>query len=351
MNPGLLPVLWIEVPPRRQAASTRARTDGSMPGGCWNSPRVVTTLAPDSSRRHTSSKSQLCGMYSTQSAPRARISSIESVARTPVGPPRPHRSPASRPTLSGEYTYRPDQRHVRVLDDPAQRAGADVAGGPLHHPVVALTLGFSPFLGQRGLVQHVGGQPHVGGVHELPVPTDGTHPVGLRRCGRSAMDARASSISWAVGANTSLAMAIWSGWIAHLPSKPSRLACTAARRIALGVLVGRVRRVDGVDAGARAAARTWTRAKCQKSPGYSLTGSKLPSTRARSEAERSPAPKMIASSRSLAPAISAALRQPLGLLDEHLEADAFGQAELGLQLGEEHVDPPDVAGRAAPWAR
>ena len=60
----------------------------------------------------------------------------------------------------------------------------------------------------------------------------------------------------------------------------------------------------------RAAARTWTRAKCQKSPGYSLIGSKLPSTRARSEAERSPAPKMMASSRSLARAISAALDRP-----------------------------------------
>ena len=44
------------------------------------------------------------------------------------------------------------------------------------------------------------------------------------------MDSRASAISSAVGANTSLAMAIWSGWMAHLPSNPSRLACTADRR-------------------------------------------------------------------------------------------------------------------------
>ena len=61
---------------------------------------------------------------------------------------------------------------------------------------------------------------------------------------------------------------------------------------------------------ARAAVTTWKRAKCQKSPGYSLTGSKLPSTRARCEADRSPAPKMMASSRSLARAISAALARP-----------------------------------------
>ena len=36
--------------------------------------------------------------------------------------------------------------------------------------------------------------------------------------------------------------------MAHLPSKPSRLACVAAAPVAVGVLVGGVRRVDGVDA-------------------------------------------------------------------------------------------------------
>ena len=103
MNPGLLPVLWIEVPPRRQAASTRSRDSGSMLAGWWNSPRVVTTLAPDSSSRQTSSTSSARGMYSTQSAPSPRISSMSRVARTPVGA-SPQSSPASRPALSGEYT-------------------------------------------------------------------------------------------------------------------------------------------------------------------------------------------------------------------------------------------------------
>ena len=32
MKPGLLPVLWIDVPPRRQAASIRSRDAGSMLG-------------------------------------------------------------------------------------------------------------------------------------------------------------------------------------------------------------------------------------------------------------------------------------------------------------------------------
>ena len=62
MKPGLLPVLWIEVSPRAQARLDAARIAGSMLAGWWNSPRVVTTFAPDSSRRHTSSMSHCCGM-------------------------------------------------------------------------------------------------------------------------------------------------------------------------------------------------------------------------------------------------------------------------------------------------
>ena len=103
MNPGLLPVEWIEVPPCAHASSTRWRTAGSMLSGRWNSPRVVTMLAPDARIRHTSSKSQPCCMYRTQSASRARMSSIEFVATTPVVP-TPQSSPASLPALSGECT-------------------------------------------------------------------------------------------------------------------------------------------------------------------------------------------------------------------------------------------------------
>ena len=106
MNPGLLPVLWTEVPPCSQAASTRLRTSGSMLSGRWNSPLVVTTLAPAASSRHTSSTSQAAGMYRTQSAPRARISPMSPVAVTPVAG-RPQRSPASCPALAGLCTYTP----------------------------------------------------------------------------------------------------------------------------------------------------------------------------------------------------------------------------------------------------
>ena len=106
MNPGLMPVLCSEEPPRWQAASMRSRISGLTLSGRWNSMRVVTTLAPDSSNRHSTSISASLAMYSTQSGSRARISSMSRVATTPVGS-APHSSPASRPTLASEYTYSP----------------------------------------------------------------------------------------------------------------------------------------------------------------------------------------------------------------------------------------------------
>jgi len=62
MKPGLDPVEWMEVPPAAQAASTRARSAGSMLPGWWNSPRVVTMFAPDDSSVQTSSRLQAAGM-------------------------------------------------------------------------------------------------------------------------------------------------------------------------------------------------------------------------------------------------------------------------------------------------
>jgi len=62
MKPGLLPVLWTEVPPSSHACSTRARTSSGRLAGRWNSPRVVTTFVPEARSRHTTSKSQPWGM-------------------------------------------------------------------------------------------------------------------------------------------------------------------------------------------------------------------------------------------------------------------------------------------------
>ena len=60
----------------------------------------------------------------------------------------------------------------------------------------------------------------------------------------------------------------------------------------------------------RAATITLLRAYAQKSPGYSPSGSKLVSTRAPWDNEKSPTPKISASSRGLAVAISSALASP-----------------------------------------
>ena len=46
-----------------------------------------------------------------------------------------------------------------------------------------------------------------------------------------------------------MAIGTWPGWMAHLPSKPSALACERRPPVALGVLVGGIGRVDGVDHG------------------------------------------------------------------------------------------------------
>ena len=96
----------MEVPPSAHARSTRSLSAGGMLPGWWNSPRVVTMFVPAARMAHTWSRSQTAGMYSTQSAPSAMISSASAVAVTPVGG-RPHRSPASRPALAAEVTYTP----------------------------------------------------------------------------------------------------------------------------------------------------------------------------------------------------------------------------------------------------
>ena len=105
MKPGLLPgavdrgAALPDRPPR-----SASRISGSRLAGWWNSPRVVTMLAPDASRRHTSSKSQR--LRHVQHAVGAEGQDRRRCRRwpsTPVGAV-PHSSPASRPALSGEYT-------------------------------------------------------------------------------------------------------------------------------------------------------------------------------------------------------------------------------------------------------
>ncbi len=135
MNPGLLPVPWIDVPPRRQADSMRSRTDWLQSG------RVLELAAG----RHD------VGAGLEQAADIVEIAGLRHV-QDAVGPEGedlvdrvrgPHPGGGARAAqLAGIATdlvrrvhVQTDQRHVRMLDDPAQRAGPDIAGGPLDHPV------------------------------------------------------------------------------------------------------------------------------------------------------------------------------------------------------------------------
>ena len=86
--------------------------------------------------------------------------------------------------------------------------------------------------GQRRLVQHVLGQAHVGGVDERAVAPDGADAVGLRPRGRPRSPPGRRRPRRRSGRTPRWRSAIWLGWIAHLPSKPSRLACTARAPVA-----------------------------------------------------------------------------------------------------------------------
>ncbi len=135
MNPGLLPVLWIEVPPARQASSTRARIAGSMPAGRWNSPRVVTTLAPDASRRHTSSTSQPL-RHVQHAVGRQRQHLVDAGGGGHAHLVEPAQVAGVAPGLVGAVHVHAHQLEARVLDHAPQRAAADVARRPLDHPVL-----------------------------------------------------------------------------------------------------------------------------------------------------------------------------------------------------------------------
>ena len=108
MNPGLLPVLWIEVRPCRQAAvDPLTPTAGSMAAGPVELAPGRHDVGPGPSRRQTSSKSHSCGMYRTQSGrargsvrgPRwpAPRSAPGRTARRRRGPPCPGCARGGRP--------------------------------------------------------------------------------------------------------------------------------------------------------------------------------------------------------------------------------------------------------------
>ena len=89
---------------------------------------------------------------------------------------------------------------------------------------MVLILGREP-----GLVHDVLRETYVGGVDEGAIAADRTDAVQL---GAPVDLDRRLRLRYVLGLgeNTALATGTWRGWIAHLPSKPSRLACRALRR-------------------------------------------------------------------------------------------------------------------------
>ena len=121
--------------------------------------------------------------------------------------------------------------------------------------------------------------------------------------------------------------------MAHLPSKPEQAGVDRAAAVAVGVLVGRVRRVDGVDA---------------RGPGGGehLHAGEVPEVAGvladRVEVAVDPGPqrgRQVAGAEDdrlepvAGPGDLGRVGQPLGLLDQHLEPDALASSRASSRAG------------------
>src|ERR1700756_4596711 len=108
-NFSVIPPGWIPDPcnvtPPAIAASSIALTFGWVRSG-YTQPIGVTTFLPERRIAQTSSSSATSGLYITQSASRARMSSTLDVAVTPIGS-APRMSPTSRPLFELLSTQHP----------------------------------------------------------------------------------------------------------------------------------------------------------------------------------------------------------------------------------------------------
>ena len=105
MNPGLLPVLWIDVPPRRAGRlDPGPRPSGSMLAGWWNSPAVVTTLS--ARRQQAAHLVDVAALGHVEDAVGARGPGRRRSRRwrSRRSAPSPHSSPASTARLVGAST-------------------------------------------------------------------------------------------------------------------------------------------------------------------------------------------------------------------------------------------------------
>ena len=179
MNPGLLPVLWIDVPPCRQAASTRSRRRGpcSPDGGTRRGSSRCRAPRPAGGTPRRGRSPAACRARSP--LPSARTSSMSPVARTPVGPsPQLPRRPCRPWWASGRARPPGSAAGAR---SPAGATGCRCCRWPTARPAgrsasPADRRGHRPgplASGQAGLVEHVLGQAHVGRVDEPAVAPDG----------------------------------------------------------------------------------------------------------------------------------------------------------------------------------
>ena len=134
--------------------------------------------------------------------------------------------------------------------------------------------------------------------------------------------------------------------MAHLPSKPSALRLQRRTPVALGILIGGVGRVDGVDHGGPGRGQHLHAGEVPEVTGVGHDGVEVavdPGVQGRREVAGAEDQRFepIARLRDLE-----RVGQALRLLNEDLQADRPGETELGLELRQQHVDPPHVAGRA-----
>ncbi len=185
---------------------------------------------------------------------------------------------------------------------------------------------------ERRLVQHVGGQPHVGGVHQPAVPSDGAHALGLRgTVGRDGLlgltDLRLGGSEDVVGDGDLAGM---DGPLAVVSEQAGVLGRPA---VALRVLVRGVRGVDGVDARGPGGAQDLDPGEVPEVPRVLADRVEVavhPGPQRGGEVAGAEDDRLQPVAR---PGDLGGVGQSLGLLDQHLEGDALAQARAWSRAG------------------
>src|SRR5829696_4855846 len=199
--------------------------------------------------------------------------------------------------------------------------------------------------GERGLVEGVLGQAHVGGVDQPAVAPDGADTLGLGPA--VGLDRLPGVLDLGLGGREHLVGDADLGGVDRpLAVEAEKAGVHRAAAEALGVLVGRIGGVDGVDAGGSRRGDDLEPGEVPEVAGVLADRVEIavdPGALRRRQVAGAEDDGLQPVAR---PGDLDGVGQSLGLLDEHLERDPLPEPQLRLQLGEQHVDPPDVAGRA-----